>query len=229
MDTEPAGKVVVFAASSLKDAFEDIAPGLATKGIAEPEYNFGGSQALVAQLSQGAKADVFASADSKSMEAAIEAGTVVSGTQQVLATNRLVVVVPGGQRLGLMSLKDLARPGLKLVLAEKSVPAGNYSLQILDKLSAAPGYGQAFKEQVLANVVSYENNVRQVLAKVQIGEADAGIVYMTDAQSAGVANPNIKVDTIDIPARYNVIARYYIAPVKDAQNADAASRYIAYV
>jgi molybdate transport system substrate-binding protein len=118
-------------------------------------------------------------------------------------------------------LRDLANPGLKLVLADKSVPAGNYTLQALDKLSADPAYGGDFKERVLANVVSYESNVRQVLSKVELGEADAGMVYATDARAA-------KVDTIEIEDKYNVLARYYIAPLKDASHPDAAKRFIEY-
>lgn len=213
-------EVVVFAASSLKEAFEALAGGLKEKGIEKVDYNFAGSQALVAQLSQGAKGDVFASADAKNMEAAIAAGSVVSGTEHVLATNKLVVAIPaGGAQIS--DLKDLAKPGIKLVLADKSVPAGSYSLQVLDKLSADPDYGSDFKERALANVVSYESNVRQALSKVELGEADAGIVYATDARTA-------KVSTIEVEDMYNVVARYYIAPVKDADHADAAKGFIEY-
>ncbi|MEO6457015.1 MAG: molybdate ABC transporter substrate-binding protein [Chloroflexia bacterium] len=224
------GKVVVFAASSLKDTFEGMEVGLRAGGLDKPEYNFAGSQALVTQLSQGARADVFASADARNMEAAITAGEIVTGTQRVLATNRLVFVVPSGPNKVASAIKNLASPGVKLSLAEALVPVGNYSLQALDKLSADPAYGADFKQRILANVVTYENNVRQVLAKVQLGEVDGGIVYMTDARSPGGATPtNGKVDIIDIPEQYNVIARYYIAPTKDATNKASAERFIEYV
>lgn len=214
------GEVVIFAASSLKEAFEGLAGRLKEKGVEKVDYNFGGSQALAAQLSQGAKGDVFASADVKNMEAAIASGSVVSGTERVLATNKLVVAIPAGEAQ-ISTLRDLAKPGLKLVLAEKSVPAGNYSLQMLDNLSADSAYGSDFKERVLANVVSYESNVRQALSKVELGEADAGIVYTTDARGA-------KVGTIEIEDKYNVLARYYIAPIKDAAHPQAALRFIEY-
>ncbi len=213
-------EVVVFAASSLKEAFEALANGVKEKGIEKVDYNFAGSQALVAQLSQGAKGDVFASADAKNMEAAIAAGSVMSGTQRVLATNKLVVAVPEGSGQ-ISTLRDLVKPGVKLVLADKSVPAGSYSLQVLDKLSADAGCGRDFKERALANVVSYESNVRQALSKVELGEADAGIVYATDVKAA-------KVDTIEIEDKYNVVARYYIAPLKDAEHAVAARGFIEY-
>ena len=216
--SQPQGEAVVFAASSLQNAFKQMATGTPDKVT----FNFGGSPTLVTQLEQGAKADVFASADAKNMKAAIQAGVVVSGTHRAFVTNRLVVVTPSGSAKVSM-LTDLGKPGLKLVLAEKSVPAGNYSLQILDKLSADATYGQDFKDKALANVVSYESNVRQVLGKVQLGEADAGIVYVTDARAIEQA-----VGQIEIPDPYNVIATYYIAPIKDAAHPEAASRFIEY-
>jgi molybdate transport system substrate-binding protein len=218
--------VVVFAASSLKEAFEELGSNLEKQGV-EVEYNLGGSQALAAQLAQGARADVFASADLRNMQSAIDAGVIVSGTQRVLATNRLVVVTQGAGTgtgtgtVAITDLHDLMRPGLRLVLADRTVPVGNYSLQMLDRLAADPAYGPGFKERVLANVVSYENNVRQVLAKVQLGEADAGIVYATDASTTTLR-------TIPVPDRYSPLARYYIAPLKDAPHPQAASRFIAY-
>lgn len=217
--SQSEGEVVVFAASSLQDAFKQVASGMKDKVT----FNFAGSQALITQLSQGARADVFASADAKNMKAAIEAGTVVSGTHQILVTNRLVVITPLNSTQ-VTSLTDLAKPGLKLVLADKSVPAGNYSMQIIDKMAADPTYGQGFKEKALANVVSRETDVRQVLAKVQLGEADAGIVYTTDAKSSQQA-----LGTIEIPETFNVVATYYIAPLKDAQHPEAARQFIEYV
>ena len=217
--SQPQDEVVVFAASSLQDAFGEIAKGIGDKVT----YSFGGSQALATQLSQGAKADVFASADLRSMQTAISAGVISSHTGHELVTNRLVVVTaPGSAKLS--ALADLAKRGLKLVLADRSVPVGNYSLQVLDRLAADGTYGRDFKDRVLANVVSYENNVRQVLAKVQLGEADAGIVYTTDAKAV-----KGQVGTIDVPDPYNVLATYYIASTKDAPHPQAAQRFIQFV
>jgi molybdate transport system substrate-binding protein len=137
-----------------------------------------------------------------------------------LLTNRLVVVAPNGGSVS--TLHDLARPGLKVVLAAPSVPVGNYSVQALEKLSAAPEYGSDFGARVLANVVSREENVRQVLAKVALGEADAGIVYATDARGTDVT-------TIPIPDEYNVVARYYVAATLNARNPQGAWRFVEYV
>lgn len=228
---EPGGisevELVVFAAASLKDAFGAMQADLKRAGVEKVTYNFAGSQALVAQLGQGARADIFASADLKNMEGAIGAGAVVSGTQRVMATNKLAVITPpGGGKVS--RLQDLAKPGLKVVLADPSVPAGNYSLQALDKLSADPLYGEAFKEQVLANVVSWEDSVRQVVAKVQLGEADAGIAYTTDARPSTLGSgPALGV--VEIPDPFNVLGRYYIAPVKEAEHPDAARLFVDYV
>jgi molybdate transport system substrate-binding protein len=226
-DATSKGKVVVFAAASLRDAFEEMQGDLQSEGFTQVSYNFAGSQALVAQLGQGARADVFASADLASMEAAVAAGAVVSGTQEVLATNRLIVIVPPGEPSKVTTLKELAMPGIKLVVADPAVPIGSYSLQVLEKLSEAREFGTDFKDKVLANVISRESNVRQVVAKVQLGEADAGIVYSTDARPA-LPGSNPAVRALEISEEYNVVARYYIAPVKDAQHSETGRRFIDY-
>jgi molybdate transport system substrate-binding protein len=213
--------ITVFAAASLQEAFTRIGDDLKAKGaLSDVTFNFAGSQALATQLSQGARADVFASADERNMDAAVASGAVDAQSPRSLLTNRLVVVAPkdGDVR----SLQDLSRPGLKVVLAAPSVPAGGYSIQALEKLSAAPEYGADFGARVLANVVSREENVRQVLAKVALGEADAGIVYATDARGSAVT-------TISIPDEYNVVARYYIAPTLNAPNPQGAWRFVEYL
>jgi molybdate transport system substrate-binding protein len=162
------------------------------------------------------------------MNTAISAGVVESGTQKPLVTNKLVVIVSKAAASKITGLGDLVKPGIKIVLADQSVPAGNYSLQALRKLSSdKAGYGASYQRQVLANVVSKETNVRQVAAKVQLGEADAGIVYTTDAKAAMQASPQA-VTTIDIPDASNVLADYYIAPLKNAPHPEASRRFIAY-
>jgi molybdate transport system substrate-binding protein len=211
----------VFAGSSLKVAFTRMGGDLKTmRVLSDVTFNFAGSQALATQLSQGAQADVFASADTRNMDAAVASGAVDAQSPRSLLTNRLVVVTPKDSDV--RSLHDLAKSGLKVVLAAPSVPAGAYSVQALQKLSASPDYGSDFGDRVLANVVSREENVRQVLAKVALGEADAGIVYATDARGSAVA-------TIPIPDEYNVVARYYIASTQQAHNPEGARRIVEYV
>jgi molybdate transport system substrate-binding protein len=175
-------------------------------------------------LQQGARADVFAAADQQTMDSAVAAGLV--DAPQVFARNSLVIVFPHDNPAHIRALADLARPGLKLVLAAPSVPAGAYTLQALDRLAADPAYGPAFRRATLANVVSQEDNVRQALAKVQLGEADAAVVYGTDAQSATGGAKGVGV--LAIPDQYNVIARYYIATVKGARQPAAARTFVAY-
>jgi molybdate transport system substrate-binding protein len=142
----------------------------------------------------------------------------------------LAVVLPNENFGNITGLKDLARPGVKLSLADPSVPVGKYTLEALDRLSADPAYGAGFKQAVLSNVVSRENNVRQVLARVQLGEVDAGIVYVTDARAANASAPGSvpPIKTLSIPEKYNVAATYYIASVKGAAHAEAGKAFVAY-
>jgi molybdate transport system substrate-binding protein len=214
--------LTVFAAASLTDAFDEIGKGFeaANPGVAVLN-NFAGSQALRTQIEEGAKADVFASANTKEMDALVTGNFVVADSAQIFLNNQLVVVMPASNPAGLAELAELAKPGLKIVLAAEEVPVGKYALQVLDKLDTAIGAG--YKADVLANVVSYENDVKQVVAKVQLGEADAGIVYLSDT----VAASDLK--KIEIPAENNVIAKYPIAALIESENSDLAQTYIAYV
>ena len=157
-------------------------------------FSFGASSQLRAQLEQGAPADVFASADTVQMDNAVKANTI-QGTPTIFARNRLVVIVPAANPAGITTLADLAKPGLKFVTAGPEVPVGNYTRMMLEKMAADPQFGAGFDQRVRGNVVSEEANVRQVVTKVQLGEADVGIVYSSDVtpQSA----PALK--TLEIP------------------------------
>lgn len=218
------GTLTVYAAASLTAAFGDIGKAFE---VANPgtkvTFNFAGSQALRTQIQQGAKADVFASADNNNMDPLKTQGLVV-GNPQVFTRNRLVVIAPKNNPAGIKELKDLTKAGLKLDIADASVPVGNYTLQVLDKLSADSTYGADFKTQVLARVVSKETDVKQVVSKISLGEADAGVVYTTDAQVA-----MDKLMTIEIPDQFNVIAVYPMAIVKGSNNAALAQKFIDYV
>lgn len=229
--TLPPTTLSVFAASSLKESFDEIGQKFkaANSNLRELSFNFQGSQALVTQMQQGAPADVFASADKANIDKAVSA-SLINGNARELARNLLAVVLPHENFGNIVSLKDLARPGVKLSLADPSVPVGKYSLEVLDKLSADPAYGAGFKQAVLNNVVSRENNVRQVLSRVHLGEVDAGIVYLTDARAANASATGSvsQVKTLAIPEKYNVIATYYIAAVKGAAHPEAGSAFISY-
>ncbi len=222
----PGRALTVFAAASLTDAFNTIGKNFqaANPGVSVA-FNFAGSQQLAQQIAQGAPADVFASANNAQMAAVIKSGQVVSGTQHTFARNRLVVIYPQANPAGLTRLQDLAKPGLKIVLADKSVPVGGYALDFLARASQQPDFTAAYSPTVLANVVSYEQDVKAVLGKVALDEADAGIVYTTDI----VGDASGKVGRLDIPDALNTIASYPIAPVQGSPNASFAQQFVNYV
>ena len=214
----------VFAAASLTGAFTEIGRNFeAVHPGVKVVFNFAGSQTLSTQITQGAVADVFASANHTEMDKLVSAGLVRQAASVDFVTNRLVIILPKDNPASVQTLQDLARPGLKLVLGDTTVPAGKYARQILDNISKDPSFGADFGAKVLANVVSNETDVKQVVAKVQLGEADAGIVYISDS----VAAPELK--TIAIPSNFNVIAKYPIAVLAGAPQPDVASGFIAYI
>ena len=230
-DTAPVafpaeGKLTIFAAASLTAAFDQIIADIsaANPGITITEPNYAGSQALVTQLSEGAEADVFASASKKQMDVAVEDG-VIAGEPVTFTQNRLAIVVPADNPAGIDGVEDLGQDGLNLVLALPDVPVGQYAREAVCKAGADTAtYGEGFVDAVVGNVVSEEDNVKAVLAKVQLGEADAGIVYTTDVTAEVAAD----VTLIEIPQPVNVIARYPIAPVAGGDESLAAA-FIAYV
>ena len=148
---------------------------------------------------------------------------IADGKYQDFADNRLVVILPPKNPANIQTLQDLAKPGIKLDLADASVPVGNYARQALTNMSKDSTFGGDFTDKVLANVVSNETDVKQVVSKVDLGEADAGIVYVTDAQAA----PDLK--SIAIPDNFNVIAKYPVAVVAKSPNADLGASFVAYV
>lgn len=212
----------VFAAASLGDAFAELGqhleksrPGLSVR------FNLAGSQQLAAQLEQGAYADVFASADDRWMAYVGERG-LVADKPVIFARNRLVVIVPRTNPARIGKLQDLAKRGIKLVIGADAVPVGRYSRIVLQNLSRDPAFGGDFASRTLRNVVSEEENVRSVVGKVQLGEADAGIVYGSDV-SASVAR---FVTVLEIPESANVVASYPIAIIRNAGQADAAKAFV---
>ncbi len=219
------GRVTVFAAASLTDAFQEIGRDFESEheGV-DIVFSFGGSPTLRTQIEQGARADVFASADERQMDIAREKG-LLGGTPLVFARNSLVIITPAANRARLETPADLARPGLKLVIANQDVPAGEFARKALTALSSEPAYGAGFADRVLANVVSQESNVKQVVAKVELGEADAGIVYVSDV-TPSVA-PHLR--TIELPARYRTAGSYMIAVLKDGADKPAANAFVDFV
>lgn len=221
---ETEAVLTVFAAASLTDAFTAIGQDFeaANPGVTVA-FNFAGSNQLATQIGEGAPADVFASANRTQMDAAVESGRIDADSPVIFVTNRLVVVVPADNPGNVESLQDLATPDTLIVLAAQEVPVGQYSLDFLDKASADPAFAESYREDVLANVASYEENVRSVLNKVSLGEADAGIVYTSDL--VGVEG----VSSLEIPDELNVIAEYPIAALNDSAYGDTAAAFVDYV
>jgi molybdate transport system substrate-binding protein len=217
--------LTVFAAASLTDAFDEIKTNLEEQNLdLTITYNFAGSQALVTQLSEGADADVVALASKGQMTNAVDAG-VIDGDSSIFARNILTVVVPADNPAGIATPADLGKDGVKLVLAAAEVPVGQYARESFCLMGQDTAtYGEGFVDNVAANVVSEEENVRAVLTKVQLGEADAGIVYITDV-TADVASD---VATVEIPDNVNVVASYPVAAVNDGQS-ELAQAFISYL
>ena len=217
-----AETIRVFAASSLTESFQDIAALFREQSPGdEAEFNFGGSQLLRVQIEEGAPADVFASADHVHMDALIAKG--LAGNDAAFARNRLVVVTPR-QEPRVKKLGDVSRPGVRVVVADANVPVGRYTTQVLGKMNHAGLFGDDFQKRVTANVVSQETNVRAVLAKVSLGEVDAGFVYATDARTAAD-----KIVVLAIPEKMNVVAEYPIAVLTHSESKAAAARFVALV
>jgi molybdate transport system substrate-binding protein len=195
-------QIRVLAAALLTDVFPKIDAG--------PSFSFAGSDTLAGQIRLGAPADVFAAANTSLPNALYAAGLVEKPT--VFTTNKLVLVVPAADPAGVQNVFDLRRQGIKLVVGTPSVPIGSYTRTILRNLALT---------SVLGNVVSQETDVRSILAKVSLGEADAGFVYVTDARTVGD-----KVRVIKLPAWAQPPVRYGIAVVKTTKDRAAAVAFI---
>ena len=211
----------VFGAASLTAAFGEIKTKFeAANPNVTVTYNFNGSNTLATQISQGAPADVFASADTKNMA---KVSSLVN-TPQTFVRNKVVVIVPANNPGNIKTLHDLAIKGIKIAVAGPSVPVGNYTLEVLNKMGQSSEYGPAYESAVKANFVTQETSVSGVIQKVQLGEVDAGYVYVSDAFSAGS-----KARSIDIPDQFNILADYPIATVKASTNASIAESFVQYV
>jgi molybdate transport system substrate-binding protein len=203
------GKLTVYAAASLKKTFTDIGEQYKTDNPGwSVEFTFAGSSDLVTQLTQGAKADVFASADTKNMDKAAKAG-LLAGDPVDFASNTLVIVTPPGNPKKIASFADLAKPGLNVVVCAAQVPCGSATKTVEDATKVA------------LTPVSEESSVTDVLTKVTSGQADAGVVYVTDA--LGVGN---KVTEVDFAESSTAVNTYPIAVLKGAADAAAAKKFV---
>ena len=233
--------LTVFAGSSLTEGFRELGNAFEREhpGVSVV-FNFAGSQRLRTQLEQGAQTDVFASADWKQMRSLVKSG-LVSGDPVNFASNQLVVIAPSPRRqpdrtiplpaggrsgMSVSKLEDLARPGVKLVLASPQVPVGAYSRAVIEEMAGDNRFEAGYAERVLSNLVSEETNVRNVAQKVALGEADAGIVYRTDTMVSEIAQ---RVEVIPIPEVFNVTASYPVAVMRDARQPGLAQDFVLFL
>lgn len=216
--------ITVFAAASLTEAFGALAQDFTKQTGIAVTLSFGGSDTLATQIKQGAPADVFASANLAQMKVVADAG-LVAGDAATFAKNRLVAIAPKTGSAAFSGPADLAKPGLKVVLAAPTVPVGGYARATFGKLEGQPGYAPGFAAAVEKNVVSNELDVKAVVTKVALGEGDAGVVYSTDV-TPQVAR---QVSQFSFPAAVAPDIAYPIAALKGAPNADGARAFVAYV
>ncbi len=194
--------LTVFAAASLTEVFQEIAP--------DATFNFAGSDELATQIREGAPADVYAAASPKYPGELFDEGLV--DEPQIFATNRLVLIVPPDNPAGIESVDDLGAEGVKLVVGAEGVPIGDYTRTVLENMG---------ETDVLDNVVSNEEDVKGVVGKVTSGAADAGFVYVTDANAAGD-----DVQAIELPQEAQAVVEYPISIVVASENQDAAQEFI---
>jgi molybdate transport system substrate-binding protein len=217
-----AEELTVLAAASLTEAFQDLTRSFeAGNPDAQVTLAFAGSQQLALQIAEGAPADIFASADLRWMDR-VRDQQLLAGSPSVFARNRLIVIVPIDNPAGVETLPDLARPGLELVVADPAVPLGAYTRSALEQLARAEGFDSVFLERVLANVVSLEQSVKEVVGKVVLGEADAGVVYRSDA-TAALAN---RIRVLEIPEACSPIAAYPIAILQGSKRRALAQAFV---
>jgi molybdate transport system substrate-binding protein len=215
-----ATELTVFGAASLKGV---LAKAKGAYEAAHPEVrltiSIDSSAALETQIEQGAPADIFLSADTANPGKLLDKG-FADGSARAFATNLLIVIVPAGNPAAIKSPLDLARPGIKIVAAGQAVPISKYAAQLIANLARQPGYPADFAARYRSNVVSHEDNVGGVVAKVELGEADAGIVYRTDASAS------TKVATVAIPPEATVPATYAGVVLKASPHRPAAGAFL---
>jgi molybdate transport system substrate-binding protein len=218
--------LTVFAAASLTDAFTEIEGAFESinLGLVDVVFNFGSSSTLATQIVEGAPGDVFASANNAQMNVVRDAGLLMT-TSQTFAKNRLVLIVPVDNPANIQGLDDLDNAGLRLVVAAPDVPVRQYTDTMLERMAADPLYGEAYHSAVLANIVSEEDNVRQVVSKVVLGEADAGIVYVSDV----TPDVSSQVIAFPIPDSLNTMATYPVATLTASANLELAQAFVDYL
>ena len=215
--------VTIFAASSLTESLTDVGDLFMANNLGyEVLFNFAGTSTINAQLQQGAKADIFAAASEGQMKIAYEAGLINDYT--IFARNKLILITPIYDSK-VDTLDDIGIDGVRVIVANEFVPSGDYFRKVLSAIDKSEEYGDGFYDKVIENVVSEEANVRQVLAKILLGEADAGLVYFTDVMD----NNRDLINIITIPNIYMPEILYPMAILNDVLDKTGASKFMEFV
>jgi len=217
-------QLTIFAAASLTDVFTEVGDAFSVQYDVEINFQFGASSTLATQITEGAEADLFISANVRQAQNLLDAG-LVDGNLVTIAQNRLVVIIPADNPATIQSLSDLAREGVLLAIAMPDVPVRGYTDQMLEAMRNDSDYGQSFFDGFYANVVIEGANVRQVVTQVALGEADAGVVYASDVTPDVVADLTV----LDVPDEFNVIADYPAVLLAASAQPELAQEFIAFL
>lgn len=215
-------ELTVYCGAGLTGAMTEIGAIYENSSNMTIKFNFDGVPALRAQIEQGAYADVLVSANLKHMKALQSEGFIDNSTVKVFAQNKVAVILPNVNPANITGLKDLARPGVKILMGTRDLPAGDYALQVLDKLANDTEFGPTYRDEVLANVVSQETTVNRVVSKVALGEADAGFAFISDVSPQMVG----QVKRILIPDEYNVVGDFPVAVLLQSKYPDQSLAFI---
>ena len=220
--TDPDEELIVFCGAGFTGAISEIGKIYENSSGKKVRFNFDGLPALRVQIEEGAYADLLISPDQRYIDPLVETGFIEEDTVEVFARNLVAVVIPANNPANITTIQDLATPGMKIVMGIEELPIGDHALQVLDNLADDPSFGPAFKEAVLANVVSMETRVTGIVSKVALGEADAGFAFMSDV----TPQMREKIRKIPIPDGYNVRGDSSIAVFSQSDNSEAAEEFI---
>jgi molybdate transport system substrate-binding protein len=212
--------LTIYGAASLKGALDKVKTAYEAANLGTTlTISTDSSASLETQIEQGAPADVFLSADTTNPKKLVDKG-LAAGAAVAFAGNKLTIIVPIANPAGITSPKDLARTGVKVIAAGDAVPITKYALQLVANLAKEAAYPADFAAKYSANIASKEDNVKAVVAKIELGEGDAGIAYVTDAKASA------RVTTVDVPDTANVPTTYASVVVKASKNAAAAEAFL---
>ena len=220
--TDPDEELIVFCGAGFTGAISEIGEIYENISGRRVRFNFDGLPSLRVQIAEGAYADLLISPDQRYMDPLVDEGFIEKDTVEVFAGNLVAVVVPANNPANITTIRDLAAPGTKIVMGIKELPIGDHALQVLDQLAEDPEYGPAYKEAVLANVVSLETRVTGIVSKVALGEADAGFAFMSDV----TPQMKEKIRKIPLPEGYNVRGDSSIAVLSQSDNSEAAEAFL---